>query len=159
MRQILYTTLFALILMSCAPQKQLNRLLSRHPELKQAETTITVRDTIYFDASQKDTTFDIGLLAHYDSVQTKEPKPVVIAVTTGRARASIIKQGNNNYLLRAEQLPDTVTRETQVNVPRYQFEEVPKKRGFTFWAGVLSTLIVVGVGCFWVATLLLRIFK
>ncbi len=59
-------------LLSCSPQKRLNRILKKHPELRQLDT-LTIRDTTVTERVQIDTLFKPGK----DTTIFKEGKATV----------------------------------------------------------------------------------
>lgn len=56
MRYILTYMTIIVVMCSCSPQKKLQRLVKKHPELMQKDTMIVeVRDTIYIESTSFDT--------------------------------------------------------------------------------------------------------
>jgi len=56
MRYILTYMTIVVVMFSCSPQKKLQRLVKKHPELMQKDTMIVeVRDTIYIESTSFDT--------------------------------------------------------------------------------------------------------
>lgn len=129
-RFLVYILIF---LASCTPQRQLARLLNRHPELQQ-DSVITFRDTIitpYLKTAESFTLEDLQNLQEqnlnkhvlpWSDSSNADNKIGITAVANG-ARASIIKT-ERGFQLVAEQLPDTNALEHKVIVPTYITKEI-----------------------------------
>lgn len=92
MKKVLF--LILLLVVSCSPQKRLERLVSRNPELK-VNDTITIKDTTIIPGINIDTTFIIGktdtivfwkdnvqvkFIRHFDTIQTvitRQPDTII----------------------------------------------------------------------------------
>lgn len=139
-----FLILLAILLVSCSPQKRLNRIVSNHPELAAVKksVTVTVHDTIYIEA-QKDTVYipdTIYLHAQNGSV--------IAEAQAGNAKAKIIKT-TDGLNLAIEQVPDTIpiTSTANVDVPEVQV----KQSGSTLLS--ITVLLVVLI------VLIIKIFK
>lgn len=87
-------------LFSCSPQKRLNRLLKKHPELLTSQ-----KDTIYIEGVETDTVF------YYNQKDT-------VVIKEGRLTMKYFYNNNDSTVfLRGECAPDTLIRE--VKVPKF----------------------------------------
>lgn len=140
-----FLILLAILLVSCSPQKRLNRIVSNHPELAAAKksVTVTVHDTIYIEA-QKDTVYIP------DTIYLQAKNGSVIAeAQAGNAKAKIIKT-TDGLNLAIEQVPDTIpiTSTANVDVPEVQV----KRSGSTLLLSITVLLVVLIV-------LIIKIFE
>lgn len=118
-----------IFLSSCAPQRQLARLLSRHPEL-QRDSIVVLHDTIITPYVQSSTDFTMAdlnqLLQHKRVLDTlglsNADIKTGITALAGGARASIVPIDNGHFALIAEQLPDTNAFKHEVVLPVYTTE-------------------------------------
>ena len=105
-KNIIQIVLICLII-SCSPQKRLNRLVKNHPELSQIDTlNLVVRDTIVIQKQSFDTTTQI---IYHDSVTVINNERVILKYFYDTATQEL-----NHYL---ENKPDTIYREKIVKVP------------------------------------------
>ena len=105
-KNIIQIVLICLIV-SCSPQKRLNRLVKKHPELSQIDTlNLVVRDTIAIEKQSFDTTTQI---IYHDSVTVINNERVIL-----KYFYDTITQELNHYL---ENKTDTIYTEKIVNVP------------------------------------------
>lgn len=162
MRRLLFTILPLLLLASCSPQKQLTRLLNRHPELRQ-DSIITIRDTIVIEpvAAEISFTLDdlISVAQQPDTANADSDPPSGISVSAGGAVATIY-QKDGLFTLRAQQKQDTIFIERIKTVPAYYtktaIKEVEVKKpysrfvkfligsGAAIWL-ILLILITIGI--------------
>lgn len=142
-RFIFYILIF---LASCTPQRQLARLLNRHPEL-QRDSVITFRDTIitpYVKIAEPFTLADLNELTKikhalpWPDSSNADNKIGITAVANG-ARASIIAT-ENGFALVAEQLPDTNALEHKVVVPTYITKHIKTEKPIPQWKVFLMYL-------------------
>ena len=135
-RFLVYILIF---LAACTPQRQLARLLNRHPEL-QRDSVITFRDTIitpYVKTAEPFTLEDLNVLINtkhalpWPDSSNADNKIGITAVANG-ARASIIAT-ENGFELVAEQLPDTNALEHKVVVPTYITREIKTEKPISQW--------------------------
>jgi len=142
-RSLILFSISLIFLYSCSPQKKLNRLIKKHPELLEISyDTIRVRDTIYIETSRNDTT---TLIQKHDST-------IVI----------------NNEKIYLKYFYDTLTREIYHEVECkgdtvYYYKEIPYKvekvvfKELSWWDKYKTILyIILGV---LVALFLLKRFK
>ncbi len=120
-----YILFLVLILASCTPQRQLARLLARHPELKR-DSIIVIHDTIITPYVQSSTGFTLEDLndmlqksrAHDSLGSSNAEIKTGITTVADHARASIVAD-NGKLRLIAEQLPDTAAFEHKKTIPTY----------------------------------------
>lgn len=137
---------------SCSPQRKLQRLLTKHPELMRVEKTpivVTHTDTIVFEEEVADTAFKI-------ETETDENVATLATISTKRATATLsYNKSADSYSLevkaKADSVPvthtDTVEAETvfyntevkEVEPPRKWYERVL----FKFGAFCLFLLLLV----------------
>lgn len=123
-----YILFLVLILASCTPQRQLVRLLARHPELKR-DSVIVIHDTIitpYVESSTGFTLEDLNDMLqksreHESLGSSNADIKTGITAIADHARASIVAE-NGNLRLIAEQLPDTNALEHKAIIPTYTTE-------------------------------------
>ena len=154
---------FMLLLASCSPQKQLVRLLERHPELRQ-DSIVTFHDTIVIEPAAAEIAFTlddlISVAQQPDTVNADSAAtPAGITVSAGGAVATLYPK-DGHFMLHAEQRIDTIYIEHVKKVPAYYTKtitkqvEVPKPynkfikfligSGGFFWL-LIITLIVLGI--------------
>lgn len=161
MRRLLFTILPLLLLASCSPQKQLTRLLNRHPELRQ-DSIITIRDTIVIEPVAAEITFTlddlISVAQQPDTANADSDSPSGISVSAGGAVATIYPK-DGHFMLHAEQRIDTIYIERIEKVPAYFTKtitkqvEVPKPynkfikfligSGGFFWILIITLIVLV----------------
>ena len=128
-----YILFLVLILASCTPQRQLARLLARHPELKR-DSIIVIHDTIITPYVQSSTVFTLEDLNNMlqksrecDSLglSNADIKTGITAIAD-HARASIVADYGQLRLI-AEQLPDTTALEHKAVIPTYvtEIQKIP----------------------------------
>ena len=131
---ILHSSFLILILFSCSPAKRLERLVSRHPELRHPDTLI-VRDTLITPSVRADTTLHLEQL--YDTVILEKER---LQVKLLRISDTLYVEGNC--------LPDTIYYEKQIPVERINLVREPllwRTLKPLFWilaAGVLLMLLI-----------------
>ena len=128
-----YILFLVLILASCTPQRQLARLLARHPELKR-DSIIVIHDTIITPYVQSSTGFTLEDLndmlqksrAHDSLGSSNAEIKTGITAIADHARASIVAD-NGKLRLIAEQLPDTTALEHKAVIPTYitEIQKIP----------------------------------
>ena len=128
-----YILFLVLILASCTPQRQLARLLARHPELKR-DSIIVIHDTIITPYVQSSTGFTLEDLndmlqksrAHDSLGSSNADIKTGITAIADHARASIVAD-NGKLRLIAEQLPDTNALEHKAVIPTYitEIQKIP----------------------------------
>lgn len=116
--------LFLAVLVSCSPQKRLNRLLKRHPELLSLET-VTYRDTVVFQSFRHDTIFS----TNFDT----------LVINTDRFEIELIKNDSLIYLSTLIK-GDTIFIEKQIPVEKIKVLEQKKEN--TFFSKALLFMLV-----------------
>ena len=122
------------LIVSCSPQKRLNRLLTNHPELTQLDTII-VRDTVVVETYMHDTTTIIRL---HDTTTVINNERVVLKYFYDTLREIIYHD--------VECIGDTVYTEKLITVERAVFKELSwweKYKDLIFIAFLLLLGLVV----------------
>ena len=144
--------LVLLLVSSCAPQRQLARILAHHPEL-QRDSIMIIHDTIITPYVQSSTGFTLEDLnnllpnkhAHDSLGPSNADHKTGITAVADHARASIVSD-DGKFKLIAEQLPDTNAFEHKAVVPTYitEIQEVPvpipQWKIFLMYLGVIFIL-------------------
>ena len=123
-----------LFLFSCSPAKRLDRLVSRHPELKQADT-ITIRDTLISPGIRADTTLHLDQL--YDTVVLEKER---LQVKLHRTTDTLWVEGTCR--------PDTLIVEKQIPIEKIELVTEPfslKTLKPVLWllAGILLLVLIL----------------
>jgi len=127
---ILNSSFVILSLFSCSPQKRLERLVNRNPELRLPDTLI-VRDTLITPIVQADTTLHIEQL--YDTVVIEKER---LQVKLLRIRDTLYVDGKCN--------PDTIYYEKQIPVEKIKLIKEPLNLKPVLWLlGALIILILI----------------
>lgn len=120
-----------LILASCTPQKRLNRLVKKHPELIKVDT-LSVHDTIHIETIKADTVFKdttfLRLLR--DTITVVNDR---LRINTYHYRDSIFIEG--------ECIGDTIIRE--IRVPYKYIQPVTKTKTPAYMIILLLGLIII----------------
>lgn len=99
--------LIIMLLYGCSPQKRLNRLIDKHPELVQKDT-IKLSDTIITKEVVKDTMFSIN----FDTITLSKDK----------LRVQVIRKRDSIYL-RGECKADTIYRDIEIPVDKVVYKK------------------------------------
>ena len=123
MKKFIFFAILTTLLFSCSPQKRLNNLLRKNPELIQDSVlyNVNVKDTLYLNYSFAD-----SLIFVNDTVF----EPTIIAqVKTQNAQATLVQNPDKSLRLVAESLPDTIihTVEKNVYIPKVIYYNKPGK--------------------------------
>jgi hypothetical protein len=129
-----------LLLISCSPQKKLNRLIAKHPELLQKDTlNVVIHDTIVVETIHYDT---ITQLSYHDSTIVVNNEKVFLKYFYDTLTREIYHEvtcfGDTVYF----------TKEVPVIIEKVVIEEL------TWWEKWRDTIIIVGI-----IILLLILFK
>jgi len=124
---ILHSSFLILLLFSCSPASRLQRLVSRHPELRLPDTLI-VRDTLITPVVTADTTLHIEQL--YDTVILEKE----------RLQVKLIRKLDTLYL-NGTCLPDTIYYEKQIPVEKIKLIKEP----FSFRAVKTILWLLAGI--------------
>lgn len=133
---IIFITFIISLLLACSPQKRLNRIVSKHPELAASSKTVTVtiQDTIYIPAVQ-------DTVHIHDTVYLQaKPGDVIAEATAGFTKATLTKT-NNGIDLAVEQLPDSIpiTASANVDVPEVNV----KTSKSTYILGITFIIVIL----------------
>jgi hypothetical protein len=126
--------LACLILFACTPQKRLNRLITRHPELLEMDTIVVI-DTVIIENYNYDTTTIIKL---HDSTTVINNEKVILRYFYDTLREIIYHE--------VECLGDTVYTEKIITVEKAVFKELSwweKYREFIYIGLVLILTLTV----------------
>jgi hypothetical protein len=124
----LFSLSIILILVSCSPQKKLNRLIKKHPELIKVDT-LHVHDTLITESVVKDTVLNWNTL-HDTAFIYKDKLKIKIV----RMNDSIFVQG--------ECASDTIYRTIEVPFNYVQPIQKDKSNNSRFW---IFILILIGI--------------
>lgn len=131
MKAILFISL--IIIVSCSPQKRLNRLIDKHPSLVESDT-VFIKDTIITKEVKSDTAFFYLI----DS----------IIVTNEKLEIKYIKNNDTIYLS-GKCKSDTIYYTNEVLVEKVVYKEAKKK--VSFWNRIeliLALLILMVITLF-----------
>lgn len=126
--------LLLFLLFSCTPQRRLNRLLTKHPELLERDT-IVVKDTVVVENYNYDTT---TIIRSHDTTTVINNERVVLKYYYDTLREVIYHE--------VECLGDTVYIETLVPVEKAVFRELSwweKYKEFIYISLVLLLVLIV----------------
>jgi hypothetical protein len=101
-----------LLFASCSPQKRLNRLLDKHPQLT-AKDTVMINDTIITEHISHDTLLNWATL--YDTAYIEKE----------RLRIKIVRHNDSIYI-KGECLSDTIYRQHKVYVDKIIYKKNKK---------------------------------
>jgi len=126
--------LVSLLIIGCSPQKRLNRLITKYPQLTETDT-ITVRDTVVVENYNYDTTTIIRL---HDTTMVVNNERVVLKYYYDTLRETIYHE--------VKCVGDTVYTEKLITVEKAVFRELSwweKYKEFIYIALVLLLVLVV----------------
>ena len=126
--------LACLILFACTPQKRLNRLITRHPELLEMDTIVVI-DTVIIENYNYDTT---TIIKFHDSMTVINNERVILRYFYDTLREVIYHE--------VECLGDTVYTEKIITVEKAVFKELSwweKYREFIYIGLVLILTLTV----------------
>lgn len=145
MKKLLYILTLAVVLSSCAAEKQLARFLKHHPELQRIDTVI-IHDTIIIPADSATIRLTLQDIIAMDSAAraaSTEEKDTTIAagVSNDRSSAALQANGDGTFDLSAFAKPDTIYKDKPVYVPHlvteYKDREVPVYKQYWWQAGFM----------------------
>ena len=138
--------MIAIIFMcSCSPQKRLNRLLSKHPEL-------VTTDTVY----KNDTTVVFGT-----QIDTVILSGVTVDTVVIHDKQLTVKYYNNGKTVYLKGVCDTIVKIKKVisTVNTVSVKPLNRKERFVMWvADNLAWLILVAMGLFWLVKRLISLY-
>jgi hypothetical protein len=119
-----------IICTSCTPQKKLQRLLDKHPELTKKDT-LTIRDTILVDHVSHDTVLSWTNL--YDTTYIEKD----------RLRIKVVRVNDSIYI-KGECIGDTIYYEKIVPVDKIIYTKSEKSLNlWLIFAGVLLVIAII----------------
>lgn len=131
MRKLLFVIPLFAFLCSCSPQKQLARLLEKHPELHR-DSIVVFHDTIIRPGVRDSIYITNNIIDSLQAVASTTPmseqnSSKATSVVAGNATA-ILSATSNGFWLKAEQKSDTVYIDIEKEVPVYltEIKEVEK---------------------------------
>lgn len=101
--------LLALVLLSCTPQKQLHRLLKKHPHLA-FNDTILINDSIFFETLRTDTLFRWSLISD------------TVTIYKDKLKVQLVKKNDTVYLS-GEYMGDTIIIERKIPVEKIVYRK------------------------------------
>jgi hypothetical protein len=154
-KTILLIILSLTILTACSPQKKLDNLLKRYPELVKDSSIVTVKykDTTVINYSYQDTLVKNPCLENVDV-----PTEIASVKTSTGAKASLILFPSKDLLLVAEQLDTTIIsdKEQQIKIPTFKIEHKAKNTFFQKY--LLLSGIIFNILIFFMLLLFIRSF-
>ena len=124
---LIRTISISLLIVSCSPQKRLNRLVKKHPELITIDT-IRIVDTIIVENYLFDTT---TVLHFNDSVTVINNEKVILKYFYDTLRQEIYHE--------VECIGDTIIKETFIPIEKIVFKEL------SWWEKYRTIIIILGV--------------
>jgi hypothetical protein len=118
-----------ILLISCTPQKRLNKLIKKHPTLVQLDT-IVIRDTIVIEDYSHDTT---TIFQFHDSTTVVNNEKVILKYFYD----TLTREIHHEYIC----LGDTVIQEKIVQVEKVVYKELS-------WWEQYQTLVYILLGLF-----------
>ena len=112
------------LLCSCSPQKRIDRIVSKNPELL-TKDTITIRDTIITKSVSTDTIFNIN----FDTINIEKEKLKVRLIRI-----------NDTIQVFAECKEDTIFYEKVIEVDKIQVNE---KNNYWIWLILLIIILLI----------------
>ena len=170
MKKILYIVLIGSLLTACSAQQRLNRLLTKHPELKSIDTvmlndTVYIHDTITTEPDTNSIKLTLQQILMMDSLANaaqndpvESPSETKLTTETEKAGAFLQATGDGQFLLGAYQKPDTfIIRDTlyyskpwliptYLTKTEYKEKEVYKMHWYQemfAWIGLFAFLFVI----------------
>ncbi len=156
MKKFIFFTLLTSLLFSCSPQKRLDNLLRKNPELIQDSVlyNLKVKDTLYLNYSFAD-----SIIIVKDTVF----EPTIIAkVKTQNAQATLVQNPDKSLRLVAESLSDTIIHTVNKNVytPKVIYYNKPgKMTSFQKFLYLSGKLVWIGIALIIFAMIFFRRFK
>jgi hypothetical protein len=122
------------LLVACSPQKRLNRLLMKYPELRD---TVVIHDTV--DAIVEYVRADTVFLARYHSTGD------TVTLTKDRLRVRYVRMPGDTVYLSGECLGDTIRVPWRVEVPVVQPTKTLDRVPWYLWVvlGLLAMALVL----------------
>lgn len=124
-----FLPLILLLLLACNPQKRINRILNRNPELKR-DTVLVIRDTLITKAFTFDTIYNYKTT--HDTVFFKKENVQVK-----------IFHHNDTIFFKADAKADTIYKKITVPYRQIIYTKDDSKRWLFFFIGISSILILI----------------
>lgn len=141
----LFFILSVILLCGCSPQKRLNRLISKHPELINRDT-IYRNDTTIINGTIIDTVFKSGI--------TKD----TIIIKENNLTIKYFNDGKTTYI-KGKVDTITVIKKVPLIVNSVSVKPLNRKERFVMWvADNLAWLILVAMGLFWLVKRLISLY-
>jgi hypothetical protein len=118
-----------LLAVSCTPQKKLQRLLDKHPELTKKDT-LTIRDTITTETISHDTLLNWTNL--YDTTYIEKD----------RLRIKVVRVNDSIYI-KGECIGDTIYYEKIVPVDKIIYKK--SEKSLNLWLIFVGVLLVIAI--------------
>jgi len=128
-KMILILLLMGVCLGACSPRQRLERLVKRHPELKQPDTLL-LSDTLYTPGTAKDTSVPIEALK--DTVYIEKGKLQIL-----------LRKVHDTLLVHGNCKADTVIVCKKVPVTRIVVQERTRSRSCIVIAGMIVMLVML----------------
>ena len=141
----LFFILSVILLCGCSPQKRLNRLVAKHPELIN-RYTIYRNDTTIINGTIIDTVFKSGI--------TKD----TIIIKENNLTIKYFNDGKTTYI-KGKVDTITVIKKVPLIVNSVNVKPLNRKERFVMWvADNLAWLILVAMGLFWLVKRLISLY-
>lgn len=127
----LVSLFFFVVGYSCSPQKRLNRLLDRNPELKK-DTVLTVHDTVITKSFNFDTLYNF--------------KQSIDTVIINRKNVQVkVFHHNDTVYVKTNVKSDTIYKVISVPYSKINYTTDNQKNWTMFWAGMAVILFIIVV--------------
>lgn len=130
---LLFCFALCIFLTNCSPQKRINRILNRHPELKR-DTVYTIHDTTFTKSFSYDTLYNY---THSRDTVVIERKNVQVK----------IYHTNDTIYLKTNVRPDTIIKQIKVPIRQMVYTIDERKQWSMFWLG--SALVLFLLALIW----------
>ena len=141
----LFFILAVILLCSCSPQKRLNRLVAKHPELINRDT-IYRNDTTIINGTIVDTVFKSGI--------TKD----TIIIKENNLTIKYFNDGKTTYI-KGKVDTITVIKKVPLIVNSVSVKPLNRKERFVMWvADNLAWIVLIAMGLFWLLKRLISLY-
>lgn len=163
MKKLLAIIVIATLLGSCAAEKQLARLLQKHPELQRVDTTF-IHDTIIIEKEVSTTKITLDELLAMDSIakanrdsvgKTADHTKPTVSAATNRSHAALKANGDKTFDLESTAPQDTIVRTDTIYQPHYITEY--KDREVTVYKQTWWQELLTSIGTIALITLIIYI--
>lgn len=118
-------------LTACSPQKRLNKLLAKHPDLKK-DTVLVIRDTVITKHFNFDTLYNYQL--QKDTVVIKKENVIVK-----------LFHHNDTVFVNAQAKADTIYKEIKIPFKQVVVETDNKNKWVMYWFGAFCALLILAI--------------